>query len=344
MRDLLADLVSRDRPVDAPRWHAFWDRLRDGRLRRGDVLAVSAALSTRRPGTATVVALVSSLRERAGEPPAAGTPGSAGPVNIVGSGGGPSTFNVSTAAALVAAAMGVPVLKTGSHAYTSRHGSFDLLEKLGIPRADSHTAALGMLENSGIAFADYFVYPEELRLLSAAVLPHDMRRVGRLFNTIGPFLAVVPVSAQVVGVADPEWDGVFRELAEQPSCPPTWLCGNDLGVDELVSFTDNRIRRVGDAGADAAELKLVPDDQGFAPGSMADLAPVADGSALVPHFLSVLGGDGPIAAVQTVAFNAAALAAAAGTFPDLSVAVASALDTIKDGAAVRLVERLRDAG
>src|SRR5439155_12551412 len=133
----------------------------------GEALAVLSSLTTQMPDGASVSALLGSLRAGNPQPAAPGRP----TVNIVGTGGGPSTFNLSTASAFVAAAMGTRLIKTGSRAYASRTGSIDLLDRLGIRLTTSYEQTEEMLETFGIACAGPFVYPKELRLLARTILP-----------------------------------------------------------------------------------------------------------------------------------------------------------------------------
>ena len=133
-------------------------------------------------------------------------------MNIVGSGGGPATFNLSTAAAILAAAVGVPVVKSGSRGYSSRHGSVDLLKLLRIPLARSQEELAAQLDARGIAFAGPFAYPRELALLAKRIFPVDWRKVGAFVNRIGPFLAAVPADAQLTGVSDPALLPLYEAL------------------------------------------------------------------------------------------------------------------------------------
>ena len=113
-------------PVEVETWDSFWEHLED-RASARDAVTLLETLRDEPVAHATTVALIESLDARREHP----APQAA--VNIVGSGGGPATFNLSTAAAILAAAVGVPVVKSGSRGYSSRYGSVDLLEALADP-------------------------------------------------------------------------------------------------------------------------------------------------------------------------------------------------------------------
>jgi anthranilate phosphoribosyltransferase len=115
-----------------------------------------------------------------------------------------------------------------------------------------------------------------------------------------------------------------------------WLCHNRIGADELVSLVDNTVcpnNRDGDF--------VVPGDVHHDGESLADLRP-ADGDP-VDGFLAVLSGQAPDAAVRTVCLNAAALGVLSGVYEDWDTARDDAEHTVRSGAAVHLLERLRAA-
>jgi anthranilate phosphoribosyltransferase len=333
MTDALIGLLRRS-PVGTAAWHDFWDRLGSGELRRGEAAAVVSSLTSRPPEHATTAALLASLAERRTGPtlrfPTA--------VNVVGTGGGVPTFNISTAAAFVAAAMGVQVVKTGSRAYTARYGSFDLLERLGVATTKSAGETGDTLDRFGIAFAGQFVYPPELTLLARNVLPLDMRVIGRFFNVIGPFLPAISMSAQLTGVSDPALLPALAHLAAGRGTR-IWLCSNGYGADELLSVTDNTIHPADGSAA----TRIVPAALGLGGGALADLTPVAEYADPVEHFTAVLRGRGPAAAVHTVCLNAAALAVAGGVIERWPAAVAAATETVMSGAALELADAMRGA-
>jgi anthranilate phosphoribosyltransferase len=329
MHDAVAALLAQQ-PVGPPTWRSFWDRLAERGLDRGEAVALLASLASRLPDHDTLAALLRSLDERR---PAV-TVRLDGAVNVVGTGGGPPTFNVSTAAAFVAAAAGVPVVKTGSRAYTSAFGSIDLLEALGVPLTGSYEQTADTLQRFGVAFAGHFVYPRELALLARSIVPLGMRSFGRALNALGPLLAAVPVSAQVTGVSDRSLLPTLRRLAASVDDRTIWLCVNDHGADELLGFTENVV-----AVNDGSEHVLAPGRVAADTGGLDDLRP-ARADRLVDHFLEVVSGTGGVA-TETVCLNAAALAVAGRHATDWVGAMAASREAVRSGAARRLVDRLR---
>ena len=308
----------RGEPVRPSLWTALWHQLDRHSLDRMDAAAVLASLSTRLPAVPTLTALLRSLQ---GEPVlvrsshrhSGGTR-----VNIVGTGGGPATFNVSTAAALVAAAAGVPVVKTGSSAYTSKLGSVDLVRRLGIRLTGSAEETEDVLGRYGIAFAGGYVYPHQFTQLARLLFPCPLTSFGRFLNLVGPLVASVAVDVQLTGVSSAAPAGLMQAAADPVLDRRVWWCTNDLGADELLSVARNRLSS---AGGEVA----VPALGGF--GSLEDLRPVEDPAEATEDFLAVLAGRRNRAATETVALNAAAIAVAAGTAGSAAGTAGSAAGT-----------------
>ncbi|MEU5714227.1 hypothetical protein AB0G71_00285 [Streptomyces sp. NPDC020403] len=334
MHSALVPLVDRRAPADADQWDALWEALAGGALERADALALLASLTAALPDGPSLLALLDALDRRRPVRPSAPWPGT---VNVVGTGGGPPTVNLSTASALLAAATGVRVVKSGSRAHTSRTGSVDLLDRLGVPLTTSLDQTSDQLDAYGVAFTGPFVYPVQLARLALLAVPTPMRVFGRFLNTLGPFLAALPVAAQVTGVSATEPPPAIRALAARPGSPVTWLTTNPAGADELLSVTDNTVHFPGGGTRALPAGALVPAD-----GTLGDLAPVAAEEAAV-HFRAVLTGRAGAPLRATLQLNAAALAVASGHRDDWGTAVAEAGAALDDGAALGLLERLTTA-
>lgn len=317
--------------VGVPEWRSFWDDLRAGRVNGAEAVALLASLTTLPPDPGTVTALLTSLAERR-RPPATTFPDA---VNIVSTGGGPATFNISTAAAFVAAAAGARVVKTGSRAYTSRHGSYDLLDRLSVPRTTSWAATADSLDRHGLAFVGDFVYPAELGLLANAVRPLQMRTVGGFLNLVGPFLARIPVGAQLTGLSDPDTLPLLRAAAGTAG-RRVWLCVNDTGVDELLGFAGDVLDRCdGTPPTPLTELGLA------GTGSLAELRPAGADDDVADHFRDVLAGRHRGTVNRVVALNAAALLVVADPATRWADALARTGDALASGAAVPVLEGMR---
>ncbi|MEV7602991.1 hypothetical protein AB0O91_37055 [Kitasatospora sp. NPDC089797] len=330
---LIALLAGRPVPLEA--WRTWWDQLEQrppGPARdsdRAQAAALLASLTTRLPDPATLTALTTSLTERSPHP----GPALAGSVNIVGTGGGPATFNLSTAAALTAAAIGIPVVKTGSRAYTSTAGSVDLLERLGITLTSSHAHTADHLADHGIAFAGPHVYPPQLTRLARTLHPLTLKPFGHFLNTLGPLLATVPVTAQLTGASHTAPLEALRHLAPTARGRTVWLAANTAGADELLPFADNTLHTP--QGTIHLPAGAVAPDS----GSLADLAPRPE--RLTEHFLQALEGRAGPTATHTIALNAAALALASGRHTRWHTAHQQALAALADGTPRALAERLR---
>lgn len=333
--DIVDSLINTRRsPLDVARWDSLWTRLHDGAVSSGEAIAVMTSLSTALPDPDTLLSFVVSLKRRRTSP----APSPVAAVNIVGTGGGPSTFNISTASAFVAAAMGIPVLKSGSRAYASTCGSIDLLAELGVPLTRCSDEMQERLYRHGIACAGYHVYPVELTLLAKAILPMPMRTLGRFLNQLGPFLAELPAAAQLTGVSDRSALPALRHIAAADD-RRVWLVTNARGADELLSIARSEIL----PNDGSMILQIDPDQLGLARGTLADLEARADRAGRLRHFEALLAGEGAPAALDTISLNVAALACLHGTFDDWTDAIAEARRTLRRGHAAGLLRSLRRA-
>ena len=305
-------------PVGVGTWDSFWEYLPD-RTSARDAVTLLETLRDRPVRHASAVALIESLDLRRAHP------ASQAAVNIVGSGGGPATFNLSTAAAILAAAIGVPVVKSGSRGYSSRYGSVDLLTLLRHPARALARGARLAARRARHRLRRPVRLPAELALLAKRVFPLDWRALGTFVNRIGPFLAAVPADAQLTGVSDPALLGLYAAL---PIRRRLWLVSNTAGVDELVSFAVNSVRGDGRAWA------VGP----LGPGALEDLRGADD---VVRQFLALLGGQGSPAALDSIACNAAAMAVLGGVETGWDAAFREARAALGAGAALALLDDLR---
>ncbi|HVM31376.1 MAG TPA: anthranilate phosphoribosyltransferase [Candidatus Limnocylindrales bacterium] len=258
----------------------------------------------------------------------------AGAVDTCGTGGdGAATFNISTAAALVVAGAGVPVAKHGNRAVTSRSGSADVLEALGVPVDHGPDDAAAALARHGFAFLFAPTYHPAMR--HAGPVRRELG-VPTCFNLLGPLTNPAGVRRQVVGVADPTAAARVARVLHALGTDRALVVHGD-GVDELplddsgvlydVSPMGVRRRRI-----DARRLGLRAAQRSELAGGDAE-----HNARLIQAILA--GSDrGPRRDV--VVLNAGAALLAAGRARTLAGGVAQAAEAIDSGAAVTVLDQI----
>jgi anthranilate phosphoribosyltransferase len=305
----------------------------DGRLEDVLMAAVLAALRTKGETGREVAAAARAMRARAIPVPITEPDRT---VDTCGTGGdGADTVNVSTAAALVAAAAGVPVAKHGNRSVSSRCGSADVLEAAGV-RLDVPPEGLATLvDEVGIAF----LFAPRLHPAMRAVMP--VRRalgVRTTFNLLGPLTNPAGVRRQVVGVWGREvQDLVAAALAELGALHAVVVHSDD-GLDELSVCAPTRVLEVRD-GAVVAELRVEPAALGLAVGDPARLkgGDIAENLARLD---AILAGEERSAASEAVALNAGAALWVGGAARDLADGLDRARAVLASGAAHRRLAAL----
>jgi anthranilate phosphoribosyltransferase len=132
----------------------------------------------------------------------------------------------------------------------------------------------------------------------------------------------------------------FRRLAADDDTKRFWLCWNELNADELLSIVDSNVY---DSSRDE-EFKLSPTEIGLSGGTFDELKPVDDLDQTVSHFLGLIGGDGPRAAIESIKLNAGALAINCEVASDWPEALDMADRAMRAGEPARLIERMREHG
>jgi len=265
-------------------------------------------------------------------------------VDIVGTGGGgPLTFNISSGAALIAAAAGAKVAKHGNRAVTSRCGAADVLEALGVPIDLSPELAAECLRATNFMFLYAPLYHPAMKVLGPLRRALGFRTI---FNLCGPLTNPAGARNQVIGVLAPSRVLlVARTLAALDARRAFVVHGTD-GIDELTTTGESVVCRVEETepgqpptlkGArvtpEMAGLPLATLDQ-FAGGDVATNA---------AHLYDILTGiPGPRRDI--VLLNAAAALVAAGLADDLKQGVAMGAEAIDSGEAAATLAKLRQFG
>jgi anthranilate phosphoribosyltransferase len=270
-------------------------------------------------------------------------------VDTCGTGGdGSGSFNISTAAGIVAAAAGLPVAKHGNRAVSSRTGSADVLEHLGVNIDAGPDAAARCLRDVGFCFCLAPAYHPAM----ARVGPLR-RSLGRptVFNLVGPLCNPAGAAVQVIGVGRPAARepvaaacrllGIGRALVVSGFVTAADGSLVDRPFDEVSLFGPTDVIDV--SAADTHRVRWTPEDFGLAtrPASALAELEVEGPAASAAAILDVLAGRGGPRR-DVVVLNAAAVLWAAGHAADLPSARSAAERAIDSGAAAGLLERFRD--
>jgi len=309
---------------------AGFDAVMDGGATPVGLSAFLVALRLRGETAPEIAAFARAMRQRA----VAVKSDRADLLDTCGTGGdGAGTFNVSTVAALVVAACGVPVAKHGNRSVSGRCGSADLLEGLGI-RADLPVeTAERSLEQLGFGF---LFAPRLHPAVGHATAVRQELGVRTVFNLLGPLANPAGARRQLLGVYAPAWvERLAQVLCELGSERALVVHGS--GLDEIALHGETEAAEVRDGRVTL--LRLRPEDAGLGRAPLASIAG-GDRAFNVQCARAVLAGE-PGPRRDIVVLNAAAALWVAGRAGDLREGAALAERAIDSGAAQNLVDRLR---
>jgi anthranilate phosphoribosyltransferase len=307
-------------------------RMIDGEVSDSMKAALLVALRMKGESVSEIAGAAAAMRRRATPIPHVRS----GVVDTCGTGGdGAGTFNISTAAALVAAAAGAPVAKHGNRSVSSRSGSADVLAALGM-RLDEDPARAGRaLEAVGICFLFAPYFHPGMREVMPVRRELALRTV---FNVLGPLTNPAGARRQLMGVYSAALvEPIGRVLAELGSEHAMVVHGLD-GLDEITTTGPTQVCEVR-AGV-VQSYTLEPETFGIARAAAADLAggDAEHNAALMRQLLAA--GAGPLADVT--ALNAGAALYVAGVVADLPAGVARARTALVSGeAADKLAQLVR---
>lgn len=327
--ELVRPLVER-RDLDTAQAAALMRYLVGGEATDAQIGGVLLALRVKGCTTKELASFVAELRSHATILP---NP----PENLVdtcGTGGGIPTFNISTAAAFVAAGAGAKVAKHGNRAMTSRCGSADVLEALGVELGGEPEHLAHILEATGMVFMFAQSHHPAMKHVAKA-----RRELGQrtIFNQLGPLLNPAGAKRQLIGVYDA---GLMRHMGEALNALGTeraYLVHGLEGLDEISPCGPTEVVRVWH-GKVSGEV-LTPEDFGLEPVTNDALLQADDveGAAAILRE-AITDPDSPRA--RAVLPSAAAAIHLADLAGDLKEAAALARTSIADGKALEKLERL----
>ncbi|HEX9562867.1 MAG TPA: anthranilate phosphoribosyltransferase [Gemmatimonadaceae bacterium] len=259
-------------------------------------------------------------------------------VDTCGTGGGSvTTFNISTAAALLAAGAGVRIAKHGNRSFTSQCGSADVLEALGVPLDATPGSMEAVLRTAGVVF------------MFAPTMHPAMRHVGPIrrelgiptvMNIVGPLANPAGAERQVVGVADRQRMPLLAGALAALGSRHVLVVHGEPGMDEVSPIGITYVAEVREG--QVREWTIEPAALGLPPFPVEDLAGggPADNARIVSE---VLGGGGTPGARAAVMLNAAAAIYVSGKTNDMLDAVLRSRSALEAGAGLVALNRMRTA-
>jgi len=309
---------------------AAMDDIVDGRAAPAQVagLLVGLAMKGERPDE--IVGFATAMRERAVRIPV--EPGTT--ADLCGTGGdGSGSFNISSAASVVAAACGVTVAKHGNRSVSSRCGSADVFEALGVSLTAGPEVLAQSLRRAGIAFLFApAMHPSTRNVVSVR------RELGvrTAFNLLGPLTNPTRPAHQIVGVPRPELTELIARALSLLGSRRAWVVHGADGLDELSTTGYSKVSEC--RGAAVQTFYVHPSDLGLPKAAAAALAggDAAANAAIVRDVLA--GGRG--AARDVVLLNAGAALFVSGRVARLADGLEAAAAAIDSGAARRTLDAL----
>jgi len=264
-------------------------------------------------------------------------------VDVVGTGGGgPTTFNISSGAALVAASAGAKVAKHGNRAVTSRCGSADVLEALGVPIDLEPELAVECLRATNFMFLFAPLYHPALKALGPLRRALGFRTI---FNLCGPLTNPAGARAQVIGVLAPSRVLLLGRTLLALGARRAFVVHGTDGIDELTTTGESIVARVEESVSGELTLKaarVTPEMAGLARTTLDEFkgGDVETNAALLEDVITGAAG----ARRDIVLLNAAAALVAAGLAFDLKEGVAMGANAIDTGQAAATLAKLRRFG
>ena len=317
--------------------NALLDAMLDSSANDLKIAALLGALAARGETIDELAGFVDALRARATPLPLS-APERALCIDTCGTGGDLSgTFNISTAAALIAAAAGATVAKHGNRAVTSRCGSADVLEALGIPVDLTPAEAAEALRRHRFAFLPAPSYHPAMK----AVMP--IRRalgVRTAFNILGPMSNPAAAPAQVIGVYAPHLVPIVANVLAALSTRHAFVVHGQPGLDELSISGPSSVAEV--RGSQVTLSTVTPAGFGLQAAPIETLAggDAQNNAAILRAIFSGVAGPPRDVAVMNAAAVLVVAAPAANLAPDFLAAAALAQRAIDSGAVTALVAAL----
>lgn len=258
-------------------------------------------------------------------------------VDTCGTGGDQvDTFNISTAAAFVAAGAGVPVAKHGNRAVSSRCGSADVLRALGVNVEASPDVVARCLDQVGIGF---LFAPTLHPAMRYAIGPRRELGLRTVFNILGPLTNPAGARRQLIGVFAPELTALLAAALRELGSEHALVVHGLVGMDELSTVGETQVSEL--RAGQIVTHTWTPEQFGLQRAALEDLTG-GDPETCANLLTAVLAGEkGPRRDI--VVFNAAAAIYVGGKAADMAEGIARAQASLDDGSARAKLEALKEA-
>jgi len=332
IRDAIGKAVAGNHLTE-PEAAQVMQEIMDGEATPAQIASLITALRIKGETVHEVTGFARTMREKCVKIP---TKRQAELVDTCGTGGDKlNTFNISTAAALVVAGAGVPVAKHGNRAMSSKCGSADVLEALGVNLALTPEQVGKCIDDVCIGF---MFAPACHPSMKHAVGPRKEIGIRTVFNILGPLTNPAGARRQLIGVSEPHLTklmaGVLRELGTE--CAVV-VHGLD-GIDEFSSIGKTRVTELREGKLETHEMS--PSNFGLAAAKPDDLAQGGDPAESARILQEVLQGA-PGRRQEIVCLNAGAALKAAGRVDSFEEGIALAAETIAGGKAAAALDGLK---
>ncbi|AWZ00452.1 MAG: anthranilate phosphoribosyltransferase [Rhodobiaceae bacterium] len=308
---------------------AAFDAMMSGEATSGQIGAFLMALRVRGETVDEITAGAKIMRSKAVQVPAP-----ANAIDTCGTGGDASgTYNISTAASFAVAACGVPVAKHGNKALSSKSGSAEVLEKLGVKLDIGPDQIRRCIDEAGIGFMFAPAHHSAMKHVGPTRAELGTRTI---FNLLGPLSNPAGAKFQVVGVFDDKWVEPLAHVLKNLGSTRVWVMHGSDGLDELTTTGPSRVAELKDGNVSTFEV--TPEEVGLPRAAAADLkgGDPDENTAALRRLLD--GESGSYRDI--VALNAAASLVVAGKAPTLKDGVQMAGDAIASGAAKTALDKL----
>lgn len=301
-----------------------------GEVTEVQVAAFLAAMRMKRATSSEIAGLAQSLRDHAVRVET----GIDNMIDTCGTGGASvKTFNVSTGAALVAAGAGAYVAKHGNRGITSKCGSADVLEELGVNIDPGPEGVAECIRQAHIGFMFAPKFHPAMKFVQPIRKSLDFRTA---FNILGPLANPAGVKAQVMGVAEEALLDRICETLEMLGAKRAMVV-HGKGMDEISTLGTTQIRQLIDGNV--TSVKLDPADFGISEPSIDELR-TGDVITNAGIIRDILAGKDKGPRKDIVVLNAAAAIIVAGIADDFTPAIAMAETSVSDGSASACLEKL----